>query len=430
MSNATAESRCPVAHGARAAVAAPVGAGGTQFLARLHETRVYLSSQPLLWVLAAITRRVAPVVRVPGVGVVVSDAELARVILQHDEDFPKCGRGGFAEQITRVLGPCALGNMDGGAHRAVRARLAAVFTPAHAAALTREVCAAPIAELRAQLAEGQTVDLVTFARRLTGRTMCRIIGLTPPPGREDHTHEELAMLAQRLSTIIHLQPAGERELRAIEAARTRLFDHLRDCYDGGDGTGLPGSVVNRLRAQGLTLDETRGALTMLLIAGTVSMTAAFPRIAALLIDTGQLAVLKGDPESVARAVAEGLRVVAPVPATTRIAARDITVGGVRVAAGTRILILTMNVARDPSLFARPYCFDANRVHAPAARQPWYGDGPHFCLGFSLAQGQLAAALTVLAEARGTVRIVRRRPARHVLLPGYACLAVRVRAEAP
>lgn len=238
------------------------------------------------------------------------------------------------------------------------------------------------------------------------------------------------MLAERLSTIIHLQSASDQELRAIDAARTRLFDHLRECCDTSDGSGLPGSVVNRLRALGLTLDEARGALTILLVAGTVSMTAAFPRIAALLIDTGQLGDLHRHPELVARAIAEGLRFVAPVPATMRIAARDTTVGGMRVTAGTRMLILTMNVARDPCLFPRPNRFDASRVHDPAARQPWYGAGPHFCLGFALAQCQLAAALTVLVEARGKVRIVRRRAARHVLLPGYACLAVRVGAGAP
>jgi cytochrome P450 len=425
MSDASAGPRCPVAHDARMIESASRGRTGTQFMARLHEARVYASSQPVLWMLATLTRRLGRVARIPGVGVVVNDAEVARAILQRDEDFPKCGRGGFAEQITRVLGPSALGNMDGAAHRAVRARLATVFTPAHAAALTSAVCAAPIAELRAELAAGRSVDLVPFARRLTGRTMCRIVGLTPPPGKEDRTHDELAMLAQQLSTIIHWRPASERQLRSIEAARQRLFDHLRECYDDRDASARSDSVMGRLRAQGLTLDEARGALIMLLVAGTVSLTAALPRIVAVLIDTGQLAVVQRHPESVARAVAEGLRFVAPVPATTRIAARNTSVGGVQVNAGTRMLILTMNVARDPRHFPRPDRFDVDRVHDPAARQPWYGAGPHFCLGVAIAQCQLTAALTVLAETHGTVEIVRRRPARHVLLPGYAMLAVRV-----
>ena len=152
---------------------------------------------------------------------------------------------------------------------------------------------------------------------------------------------------------------------------------------------------------------------------------SLPRIVALLVDSGQLAGLRGRPEAISRALAEGLRYVAPVPATVRIAARDTSVLGHDIGAGVRLVILTCNLTRDATLFPHPDQFDASRVHDPRARNLWYGAGPHFCLGFAVAQREMFLALEALVAEPGELRIVRRRVGMRRLLAGYSTLELRL-----
>jgi len=90
----------------------------------------------------------------------------------------------------------------------------------------------------------------------------------------------------------------------------------------------------------------------------------------------------------------------------------------------RLGTVTYNLAKDPRMFPAPQRFDMNRPVDPRARHLWYGSGPHFCLGFVLAQRELCAVVDALLRAPGRLRVVRRRYARRVLLPGYARLDVR------
>lgn len=183
--------------------------------------------------------------------------------------------------------------------------------------------------------------------------------------------------------------------------------------------------MHRLREMGIPAEEARGVLSIFFIAGALTTAVALPRILALLVDSGQLGMLGNDAARVARAVDEGLRFTTPVPATVRVAQRDCEVRGRRIRAGSRVVILTSNLARDAALFPDPHRFDVTRVHDARARYLWYGAGPHFCFGFPLAQRELRMALGELAALPGRLRIVRRRAARGVLLPSYARLVVRL-----
>jgi cytochrome P450 len=140
--------------------------------------------------------------------------------------------------------------------------------------------------------------------------------------------------------------------------------------------------------------------------------------------------LHAHPELIPQAIAEGLRFITPLPATIRIATRDGRVGGRRIRAGERVVILTCNTARDAKLFPDPDRFDISRVHDPRARHLWYGAGPHFCFGFALAQRELHAVLETLALAPGMLRIVGRQASRGVLVPAFAHLHIRLDPAAP
>jgi cytochrome P450 len=101
------------------------------------------------------------------------------------------------------------------------------------------------------------------------------------------------------------------------------------------------------------------------------------------------------------------------------------VHGHRFAAGSRAFVFTYNLAKDARLFPSPQRFDITRPSDPRVRHLWYGAGPHFCLGYALAQRELCAVLEALLRPQGRLRVVRRRYARKVLLPGYSRLDVRM-----
>ena len=151
-----------------------------------------------------------------------------------------------------------------------------------------------------------------------------------------------------------------------------------------------------------------------------------PRIVALLLDTGQWSRLRDNPAMLGGAVDEGLRCVVPTPAMVRAVVADTEIAGRHFRRGGRAFIFTYNLAKSAAHFPQPWRFDPARRHDPRARHLWYGAGPHFCLGFALAQAEIRATLETLLAVGGTVAIVRRRAARGVLLPGYARLVVRAR----
>jgi cytochrome P450 len=392
--------------------------------ARLHDALVNLAAHPVAWPLARAARRWGRggVIRVPGVGVLVSDAAVAHEILVRSDDFTKNGHGSISATMTELIGPSALANMDGEAHRLLRAKLTDLFAPASARTLLQAIDV-PLTRLRADLRDGQVVDLARWMRVLSGRITLDMLGVTLPAGEEDAAALTLVALGERIVAGFDLRRVSERRHRRMRADCDRLAEYVRAGYDSTDAP--PTSLIRRLRELGLSFDEARGVLSLIFLAGTLSTAASLPRIVALLVDSGQLAGLRGRPEAASRALAEGLRYIAPIPATVRIAARTTSVLGHDVAGGARLVILTCNLTRDAALFPRPDDFDASRVHDPRARNLWYGAGPHFCLGFAVAQREMLLALEALVNEPGQLRIVRRRIGLRRLLAGYSSLEVQL-----
>lgn len=390
--------------------------------ARLNDALVNVAAHPIAWPLARAARWWSGSLRVPGVGVVISDAELAHEVLLRSDEFIKNGPGSISATMTEMIGPSALANMDGEAHQKLRARLTDLFAPASARAILR-AADGPLAQLRTSLRDGHVIDLAQWMRVLSGRITLDMLGLALPDGEEESAALELVELGERIVAGFDLRRVREASARRMRADCDRLAEQIRAGYQSPAVSRT--SLIARLRELGLSFDEARGVLSLVFLAGTLSTAAALPRIVALLVDSGQLVALRDRPDAISRAIAEGLRYVTPVPATVRIAARRCSVRGREVAAGDRLVILTCNLARDPRLFSDPDRFDASRVHDPRARNLWYGAGPHFCLGFAVAQRELQLVLEALVAEPGTLRIVRRRVGVRRLLAGYASLHVRL-----
>jgi cytochrome P450 len=390
----------------------------------VHEWLIYVVNHPLPWLVAEVSRRLGPVVRVPVLGTLVSDPEIGRVLLHQDNRFTKAGPGSIGALVTQVMGPTALINMDGAAHRALREQLRDLFAPSYVDALAREALAEPLEALKVALAAGRIVDLVAFMRQLSSQVTCRMLGLDVPAEQAARIYAEIQAHGEQLAALVRFsaRPMSVERVAEARLAFERLTAHARASYAGDDP--LPGSIIGRLRDLGLDFDEVQGVLGAILVAGIQTVSVALPRIVAMLVDTGEWLRLANRPELVAAAVDEGLRCCVPIPATIRSVACDTVVHGHRFAAGSRAFVFTYNLAKDQRMFPSPQRCDITRPVDPRARHLWYGSGPHFCLGFALAQRELGAVVETLLRAPGRLRIVRRRYARHVLLPGYARLDVR------
>jgi cytochrome P450 len=379
-----------------------------------QETRVNIAAHPLLWPASRLVQRFGRVVRVPGLGVVVNDAELGHDVLVHDARYVKQGEGGIAAVMSQAFGPSALANMDGEPHRALRQRLGPLASPAQADAWLAEA-RNPIDRAVAALVRGERVDVARTARALSGRLTLTLMGIAGEGPDADAEAIAVHEAGERIASALRLGGISARRLARVRGE----LDGLLQLSERAAAAGAlpPASLVARLHALGCSPDEVRGLLSIFFVAGALTLGVTLPRLVALLVDTGQLGLVREDPALAARAVDEGLRYTCPVPLTLRLAAEDTVLGGLRVRRGDRVVVLTANMARDPRLFPAPHRFDITRAPEPRARYLWYGAGPHFCLGFTLAQRTLQHAVGALA-ALGSLRVVSRWPRHGVLLPAW------------
>jgi len=389
-----------------------------------YETMLNLAAHPLMWPLVRIARRIAPVWRVPGLGIVVSGAEFAREVLTRDSEFTKNGPGSFAQALTLGLGPKALGNMDGEEHRHMRASLADVLAPERSAALVQGR-AAELESMCARLVRGDIVDLADFMRAWSGRIAFDVLGISPPVGKEEEASRDIVRLSGRMASVLGFRRPSAAQVRDALADRERLSVYFRVAYNT---PAQPDSLVGRLQRLGLSFDAAAGILLIFVIGGTLTTSAALPRIVALLIDNGLVDRIANESARIPQVVDEGLRFITPLPGTVRIAERDAVVAGRNISAGSRIVILTCNMARDPLLYSHPDQFDIERKHDSRVGRLWFGAGPHRCAGFHLAQRELIAALTALAGTRRNFRVVRRSTTRGALLPAYSELLIQATDE--
>jgi len=377
--------------------------------AQRHEHDLMRAAHPVAY--QAVLRVPAPIRRIPAARVVVvKDPALVREALTETERFSKTGPGGSAELWTPMIGPSGLLNMDGDAHRRLRRQLAPLFSPAFAARLAADALGPLVDEFHAELAAGRRLDVARWARRLSSTTVSRLIGFEQTLDDQE--------LFRRASEITGFASALRRTLRPRQLTKARaivaeITAHAEDAYRRGDEATVPG----RMRALGLELEDMRGVITALVIAGTETLSSLLPRLTAILVDTGWLTRLAADPGLTDAVVAEGLRITTPSPVTLRAVARETTLGGVPVRPGDRLLLVTFAANRSAGEL-----FDPSASPAASLRQLWFGAGPHFCIGAPLAMAEIRIGLAAIAAHPG-LRIVSATPSRRVLVPAYRSLEV-------
>lgn len=105
--------------------------------------------------------------------------------------------------------------------------------------------------------------------------------------------------------------------------------------------------------------------------------------------------LRADPDLLAPAMEEVVRVATPVIHFRRTTTVDTEIGGQAIPAGEPVVMFYESANQDEDAFEHPERFDIGRT--PNHHVSFGGGGPHFCLGANLARVELRATFGRLAE---------------------------------
>lgn len=147
----------------------------------------------------------------------------------------------------------------------------------------------------------------------------------------------------------------------------------------------------------LTDNEIKSLVFGLLLAGHETTTnAAGNLLLELMRHPDQWKALVDDASLIKNAVEEGLRHASSVVAWRRQAKVPVTIGGVDLPAGARLLLSLASANRDPGKFEDPDRFEVRRRNAQEHMA--FGKGLHHCAGAPLARLELRIVLEELTQA--------------------------------
>ncbi len=170
----------------------------------------------------------------------------------------------------------------------------------------------------------------------------------------------------------------------LQASDEGLIDSSPDSF----GTGIANEA-----GEGLETSQIQVFLILLLIAGNeTTRNAISGGVAALIENPDQYDRLRAHPELMPLAVNEVVRYVSPVINFTRTVTQDTEIGGQKLGAGERVLMVYPAANRDPAVFTDPDRFDVGRDPNPHVG---FGIGPHYCLGANLARMEISVVLEEL-----------------------------------
>lgn len=190
------------------------------------------------------------------------------------------------------------------------------------------------------------------------------------------------------------QEISDRTCAEIDAVALPLIEKLSKEPDG--------SPLSHMLHHGMQEGETRPAD---LILPTIKVTllggmqepghGAGSTLVGLLQNHEQMEALLSDMDTLLpKAVAEGVRWVAPIGTQMRVTRHDVEIGGVIIPADEPVAAVLSSANRDESRFNEPDRFNIRRDEGSSAT---FGFGHHFCAGRWFAAAQIEIALRLLLK---------------------------------
>jgi cytochrome P450 family 130 len=273
--------------------------------------------------------------------------------------------------------------MDPPRHTALRSLVSRAFTPRRVAQLEDRIRQVATGLVDQFAARGSCEFVHEFAAPLPSIVMADLIGV-PEEHRESF----------RTWTEAFLEVTGPGDISERAQNIYQLFGQLLQDRRRAPTDDLMSALIEaRVDGASLSEDDLLGFCFLLLIAGNDTTTSLIGNGAELLArHPRQRDNLVSDPALIPAAVEEMVRIEAPTQALPRTATRDVTLHGVTVPAGSRVMLLWGSANLDEREFPDPDRFD---IHRAAPRHLGFGHGIHFCLGAPLARLESRVAFEVL-----------------------------------
>ena len=265
-----------------------------------------------------------------------------------------------------------MASMDPPDHDRLRAAVARPFSPRRIAEWEpriRSICRRLLEPLEG---EGEFDLVERFTSRFPSEVIHRLMGLPPV------FDEPMRAIAVGIGSA--------REPETLGRLMNALSELTVEIVGEAEGPGEEG-ILRALRAEsgagGLTVEDLRGIVSNLVLAGTDTVTNLVGNGIVLLARRPEArAELLGDLSAIPRAVEEMLRFESPVQSLSRRVTRDRTWHGVELAEGAEVRLQWGAANRDPREFEHPDEFD---LHRAIPRHLALGHGGHFCIGAALAR---------------------------------------------
>jgi cytochrome P450 len=388
--------------------------------AKAHEHRLLSAARPALPLLNWLGMFARPIMRVPKLGWITADPLTARAVLNDPDHFTLLSEGGVGHLWAQILGDWVYELFDGPGHYDLRTRSRELFTEKTSFEFVERAWGGRIDSARSSFEAGEPLDLADLSRILVGQMVVTLLGMEVAGGSDadrDAAYREIFATGEELAATA-LGTTADTVLPPHKIARAReIVEKLTGHIDAAFVTASADTIIGRCRELGLTLQETKGLSTLLMVAGTETAASAMARTAALLHDTGEQHRLIAKPKLRENAVREALRVTSPAPIIGRSVLADLVIANRQLKAGERIIVLTWTANN----LAGEYRVD--RDYIPQNRQLWFGAGRHLCLGGPLARAELSKIIELLVGDGRPFRVVSRRYGRRVLIPAYESLVV-------
>ena len=296
--------------------------------------------------------------------------------------------------------PGSLPNMDNPRHDEIRRIVQPYFLPRRVAELEDGIRAV-VRDLVDSWRDRGAVDLAEdLAWPMPFDVFFHVMGL---PSRRETDPEQLARrdqlerwtheLKDRVPGTPHLTPVAR-------AATAGVQQHFIDLLEERRRNGRDDLVTHFVRSdidgvpfvseEVTPTSEVSGLMMVLFLGGVESTAGLTGNLFKLLAENPeQRALLQRDPALIPAAIEEALRFITPLQLTARTTSREVTLHGVTIPAGGRVVLLTGAANRDERQFPDPDRFDITRGRS---RHLGFGEGVHGCLGAPLARLEARIAL--------------------------------------
>lgn len=325
-------------------------------------------------------RAETPVVRVPSINRIMltkaADTKRAK------EDWELFSSDDPRTPMQRAFQAHTLMRKDGAEHKAERNAMAPAFSPRLIKGCWQEIYTKVAEEYVARLPRGETVDLFTaLAAPFAARCLTHLLGI-PEASDADMIRWSQTLIdgAGNFGNDPELFARSD----AANAEMNALFDKCAERVKADPDASALSAMVN---AEDPIATSQIYANVKIAIGGGINE----PRDALLTILYGLLTNPDQREACVADAMwdaafEEGVRWVAPIQVSNRVANEDTEFRGLHVAKGEVLMTVQASACHDEELYENPELYN---IFRPKTQHQAFGNGPHFCQGTHIARRMLA-----------------------------------------